>query len=56
MIEIKPEKIIETISNLKTGEVYKNDDEWKVKGVPEEDIRRDVKVIMPSLDLFGETK
>ena len=56
MIELKPEKIIETISNLKTGEVYKNDEEWKAKGVPEEDIRRDVKVIMPSLDLFGKTK
>jgi hypothetical protein len=51
-----PEKIIETISNLKTGEVYKNDEEWKLKGIPEKDIRRDVKVIMPSLDLFGETK
>ncbi len=56
MIEIKPEKIIETISNLKTGEVYKNDEEWKAKGVLEKDIRRDVKVIMPSLDLFGKTK
>jgi len=53
---IKPEKIIETISNLKTGEVYKNDEEWKSKGIPKEDIRRDVKVIMPSLDLFGKTK
>jgi|TARA_Y100000114_G_scaffold133336_1_gene132690 hypothetical protein len=53
---IEPKEIIETISNIKTGEVYKNDEEWKSKGIPEEDIRRDVKVIMPSLDLFGETK
>ena len=53
---IKPEKIIETISNLKTGEEYKNDSEWKAKGVPESDIRKDVRVIMPSLDLFGKTK
>ena len=53
---LKPKEIIETISNLKTGEIYKNDKEWKSKGVPEEDIRRDVRVIMPSLDLFGETK
>ena len=53
---IKQKEIIETISNLKTGEVYKNDEEWKSKGVPQEDIRRDVRVIMPSLDLFGETK
>ena len=56
MKTLHPEKIIETISNLKTGEVYKNDEEWKEKGVKKEDIRRDVKVIMPSLDLFGETK
>ena len=55
MIELKPEKIIETISNLKTGEVYKNDEEWKSKGIPAEDIRRDVKVIMPSLDLYGKS-
>ena len=40
---IKPEKIIETISNLKTGEVYKDDKEWKAKGVSEADIRRDIK-------------
>ena len=53
---IKPKEIIETISNLKTGEVYKNDEEWKAKGISQKDIRKDVKVIMPSLDLFGETK
>ena len=53
---LKPEKIIEEISNLKTGEKYNNDEEWKAKGIPPEDIRRDVSVIMPSLDLFGETK
>ena len=56
MIEIKPEKIIETISNLKTGEVYKDDNEWKSKGISEKDIRRDIKVLMPSLDIFGKTK
>ena len=53
---IEPKEIIETISNIKTGEIYKNDEEWKAKGVPQEDIRKDVRVIMPSLDLFGETK
>ena len=26
---IEPEEIITTISNLKTGEVYKNEEEWK---------------------------
>ena len=56
MMEIKPEKIIETITNLKTGEKYKDDNEWKSKGIAEEDIRRDIKVIMPSLDIFGKTK
>ena len=53
---LKPKEIIEEISNLKTGEKYKNDEEWKAKGIPESDIRKDVRGIMPSLDLFGETK
>ena len=53
---IKPKEIITTITNMKTGEKYKDDNEWKAKGIPPEDIRRDVRVIMPSLDLFGETK
>ena len=53
--EIKPDKIITTISNLKTGEIYKTEEEWKAKGIAETDIRRDVKVIMPALDLFGKT-
>ena len=53
---IKPKDIIEKISNKKTGEVYKDEDDWKAKGVTEEDIRRDVTVMMPSLDLFGKTK
>ena len=53
---IEPKEVIETISNIKTGEVYKNDEEWKAKGIPQEDIRKDVRVIMPSLDLFGERK
>ena len=53
---LEPKEIIETISNIKTGEIYKNDEEWKAKGIPQEDIRKDGRVIMPSLDLFGETK
>ena len=56
MLELKPEKIIETISNLKTKEIYKTDEEWKAKGIDEKDIRRDVRIIMPALDLFSETK
>ena len=56
MMEIKPEKIIEKITNKKTGEEYKDDSDWKAKNVDPKDIRRDVTVIMPSLDLFGKTK
>jgi len=53
---IKPKDIIEKISNKKTGEVYANEEDWKAKNVPEEDIKRDVTVVMPSLDLFPKTK
>ena len=53
---IEPKEIITTITNMKTGEKYKDDADWKAKGIPESDIRKDVRVIMPSLDLFGETK
>ena len=53
---IEPKEIITTITNMKTGEHYKDDADWKAKGVPESDIRKDVKLIMPSLALFGETK
>ena len=56
MNEIKPEKIIEQIKNKKTGEQYMSEEEWKAKGVPEEDMAQDVNVMMPSLDLFGKTK
>ena len=56
MIELKPEKIIEKITNKKTGEEYNNDEEWKSKGIPEEDIQRDVTVVMPSLDFLSKTK
>ena len=56
MQELKPKEIITTISNLKTGEEYKTEEEWKAKGIDEKDIRRDVHVLMPKLDLFGKTK
>jgi len=56
MINLTPQKIITTISNLKTKEIYKTEEEWKAKGIDEKDIRRDVKVIMPPLDLFSKTK
>ena len=53
---IEPKEVITTITNMKTVEVYKDDNEWKAKNIHESDIRKDVRVIMPSLDLFGETK
>ena len=56
MTEVKPDAIIEKISNKKTGEEYKSEEDWKAKGVPESDIRRDVTVIMPKLDLLPKTK
>ena len=56
MIELTPEKIITTIKNKKTGEIYETEEALKTSGIPEEDIQRDVTVIMPSLDLIGKTK
>lgn len=53
---IKPKKIITTIKNKKTGKIYKNEEELKAANIPEEDVQRDVTVVMPSLDLFGDVK
>ena len=53
---LKPEKIITTIKNKKTGEVYETEEALKVANIPEEDVQRDVTVIMPPLDLFSKTK
>ena len=53
---IEPKEVITTITNMKTGEQYKDDNEWKSKGISESDIRIVVRVIMPSIDLFGDTK
>ena len=54
--KIYPKEIIEKITNLKTGEEYKDDNEWKSKGIPESEIRKDVTVVMPKLDIFPKTK
>ena len=53
---LTPEKIITTIKNKKTGKVYETEEALKAANIPEEDVRRDVKVIMPALDLFAKTK
>ena len=56
IMKIKPEDIKTTIKNKKTGEVYKDEEALKAANIPEEDVQRDVTVIMPSLDLLGKTK
>ena len=56
MIELTPDKIITTIKNKKTGEVYENEEALKAANIPDEDVQRDVTVIMPPLDLIGKTK
>ena len=53
---IKPAKVTTTIKNKETGEIYNTEEDWKAKGIEEKDIRRDVHVLMPKLDLFGKTK
>jgi hypothetical protein len=56
MLTLIPKEIIITISNNKTGEVYETEEALKTANIPEEDVQRDVKVIMPALDLFSKTK
>jgi hypothetical protein len=56
VIELTPEKIITKITNKKTGEVYETEEALKAANIPEEDVQRDVTVIMPALDLFAKTK
>ena len=53
---ITPEKIITTITNKKTGEVYESEEALKAANIPLEDVKREVTVIMPPLDLIGKTK
>tara|TARA_R100000541_G_scaffold53874_1_gene62177 strand:+ start:41 stop:220 length:180 start_codon:yes stop_codon:yes gene_type:complete len=55
VIELTPKEIITTIKNKKTGQVYETEEALKASGIPEEDIQRDVTVIMPPLDLTGKT-
>jgi hypothetical protein len=56
IIELTPQEIITTIKNKKTGEIYKDEEAVKAANIPEEEIQRDVRVIMPPLDLQGKTK
>ena len=56
MKEIKPAKVETTYRHKETGELFKERKEWEAKGYKPEDMAQDVNVIMPSLDLLGETK
>ena len=49
-------KVVTIITNKKTGTVYQTDEEWKALEIPAEDIKRDVTVTLPTLDLFAKTK
>mgnify|MGYP003147556114 FL=1 len=53
---IEPAEIKTIITNKKTGQVYADETALKAANIPEEDVKRDVQVIMPSLDLFAKTK
>jgi hypothetical protein len=49
-------KSVTIISNKITGVKYANEEEWKTLGIDPNEIRRDVKVTIPKLDLFAKTK
>ena len=53
---IEAAEVKTTITNKKTGEVYPDEAALKAANIPEEDVKRDVHVIMPALDLFAKTK
>ena len=53
---VTPAKVTTTIKNKHTGEIYKTEEEWKAKGMAEDDIRRDVLIRVPSLYLLAKTK
>ena len=55
-MHLKAAKVTTTIKHKQTGEIYKTEEDWKAKGIQEKDIRRDVHVLMPKLDLFSKTK
>ena len=49
-------KTVTTISNKITGIKYATEEEWKNLGIDPQNIRRDVKVTIPKLDLIAKTK
>ena len=55
-IPIKYADVKVTIKHKETGVIYKDDEEWKGLGIDPSLIKRDVLVVLPTLDLFGKTK
>ena len=55
-MEIKQAKVETTYRHKETGELFKERKDWEAKGFKQEEMAQDVKVIMPSLDLFSKTK
>ncbi len=53
---VQAEEVVTTYRHKETGEVFKEKKDWEAKGFKAEEMAQDVKVIMPSLDLFAETK
>jgi hypothetical protein len=44
------------ITNIKTGKIYKDEEEVKLDiSAKPEDIKRDVKIIVPSIPLFNKS-
>jgi len=56
LMELKQAKVETTYRHKETGELFKERKDWEAKGYKQEDMAQDVKVIMPSLDLFTKTK
>ena len=55
-MEMKQAKVETTYRHKETGELFKERKDWEAKGFKQEEMAQDVKVIMPSLDLFSKTK
>ena len=49
-------KVEETYRHLKTGEIFKEKKDQEAKGYKAEEMAQDGIVIMPTLDLFSNTK
>ena len=51
---IQAQEVITTYRHKQTGEVFKERKDWEAKGFKNEDMAQDVKVMMPTLDLFSK--